>query len=68
MAAPANPPISVCEDETGYLSTHVPGSSISCYHSCQYLADEVIYCSTVLDTIFSNTESAYYVLAMKSNE
>ena len=70
MAAPANPPISVCEDEDGIPFHHVTRFQVMAAITPANIIGKVIYCSTtVLDTVFGNTESAYNVFGNeKSNE
>lgn len=70
MAAPANPPISVCEDEDGIPFHHVIRFQVMAAMTPANIIGKVIYCSTtVLDTVLANTESAYYVFGNeKSNE
>lgn len=70
MAAPANPPISVCEDEDGMPFHHVTRFQVMAAITPANIIGKVIYCSTtVLDTVLANTESAYNVFGNeKSNE
>lgn len=67
MAAPANPPISVCEDEEGIPSHHVRMFQDIAAISPERIIGRVMYCSsTTLETVLAIPNSPIIYFATKN--
>ena len=67
MAAPANPPIKVWEEEDGMPDHQVAKFQIMAATTPAKITGNVIYCSnTVLDTVFAIPKSLMMYFAMKN--
>ena len=67
MAAPANPPIRVCEEEEGIPFHHVIKFQVIAAITPANIIGKVIYCSTtVFDTVFAIPKPPIIYLAIKN--